>query len=89
MRISCSPDSKVAKTNAKVDDAKLASGILIDDWDALFCAVSARLSAAVDEWPSQARENQPPDCAAQVRVIVLECVEAMNLLHTMLGNERR
>lgn len=79
----------MAKTNAKVDDAKLASGILIDDWDALFCAVSARLSVAVGEWPSQARENQPNDRAAQVRLTVLECVESMNLLHTMLGNERR
>ena len=94
MQICCSPDPgavvpREAQTNAKVDVADGSSNILIDDWDALFFAIAARLSASVCEWPAQTPEPPPHDRAAQVRLTVLECVEAMNLLHTTLDSERR
>lgn len=94
MRTCCNPDPgavapRVVQTKAQADDADGSSHILIDDWDALFFAISARLSASVGEWPAQTPEPQPHDRAAQVRLTVLECVEAMNLLHTTLSSERR
>ena len=94
MRICCSPGPgavvpKEALTNAKGDVADWSSAIQIADWDALFFAIAARLSASVGEWPAQTPESQLQDRAAQVRLTVLECVEAMNLLHTTLTSERR
>ena len=41
--------SEVAQSNAKVEDINVSSDILIADWDALFRAIAARLSAFVCE----------------------------------------
>lgn len=65
------------------------SDIEIGDWDALFCAVEARLRLAVGEQPAVASE--PPrmhDTAGRLQAIVLECVEALDQLHAALTQER-
>lgn len=90
--LTCSPEpdaaiSEVAHGNAKVGDANVSSDILIEDWDVLFRAVAARLSASVCERLAQSPELHHD--LAQVRSVVLECVEAMNQLHRALTRERQ
>lgn len=55
----------------------------VEDWDALYRAVEARLRRTVDGQPGAA-----PGAGAHVRSIVLECVAALEHLHTALANER-
>lgn len=68
-----------------------ALDIAIDDWDALFRAVEDRLRLTVGE-PLANMPNKPDapahDAAAEVRTIVLECVAALEQLHTALTHER-
>lgn len=58
-----------------------ASLIAVDDWDALFRAVATRLQEAAGTQP----EHSP---AADLRPAVLECVDALQLLHAALAQER-
>lgn len=57
-----------------------------EDWDLLFNAVKARLVLAVGERAAPAGGEAS---AVSARVVVLECVEALDLLHLMLERERR
>ena len=57
-----------------------------EDWDLLFDAVKERLVLAVGERAAPAGGEAT---AAPARVVVLECVEALDLLHAMLEPERR
>lgn len=65
-----------------------ALDIAINDWDALFRAVEDRLRLTVDEPLANAPDAAAQDAAAGVRTIVLECVAALEQLHTALTHER-
>ena len=54
--------------------------VSIDDWDALLCAVMDRLRQTVGESLTQPMNGS----AVPVRASVLECVEALDQLHTTL-----
>lgn len=60
--------------------------IEIVDWDALFRAVEERLRRTVAERP--ARSGGPYDPVGRIQHIVLDCVEALDLLHAALAAER-
>ncbi len=65
-----------------------ASYITIDDWDALYHAVEARLTRTVGVRQASLPEPLRGDAAGRVQVIVLECVDAMERLHEELIRER-
>lgn len=58
------------------------------DWDAMFRAVESRLRQTVGERLAVIAESQPQDAAGRVQAVVLECVEALEQLHTALMLER-
>ena len=62
-------------------DRMPSSRIGVDDWDALFRAVATRLQEAAGTQP----EHSP---AADLQPVVLECVDALQLLHAALAQER-
>jgi len=57
-----------------------SADVAIDDWVALFCAVKDRLRQAVGESLNHSMNGS----AMQVRTDVLECVEALDQLHSTL-----
>ena len=59
-----------------------------NDWDAMFRAVESRLRQTVGERLALIAEPQPQDAAGRVQAVVLECVEALEQLHTALMQER-
>ena len=61
-----------------------------EDWDLLFCAVKDRLRLTVgaDALPASVPEQFGHARVASVRVIVLECVQALDQLHAALLGER-
>lgn len=59
-----------------------------NDWDAMFRAVESRLRQTVGERLAVMPELQPHHAAGRVQAIVLECVEALEQLHTALMLER-
>ena len=65
------------------------SGIAREDWDCLFGAVVARLSAtAMAERPGAAFAAQPQDQAGRIQTIVRDCVVALTRLHAMQPFQR-
>ena len=60
----------------------------VEDRDALYRAVEARLRRAVDSQHVVAPDAQTHEVEADVRGIVLECVAALGHLHTGLTHER-
>ena len=62
--------------------------IAVGDWDALFCAVEARLRMTVGERLATTPAPQPHDDAGRVQIVVLECVAALEQLHRALTYER-
>ena len=65
----------------------LPAAVAIGDWDDLLGAVKARLRLIVGE--VRARTIEPPvrDLVAWVQDRVLECVAALDQLHTTLAHE--
>lgn len=65
----------------------LPVGVAIGDWDDLLAAVKSRLRLIVGE--VRARTIEPPvrDSVAWVQDSVLECVAALDQLHTTLTEE--
>ena len=65
----------------------LPSAVAIVDWDDLLGAVKARLRLIVGE--VRARTIEPParDSVAWIQDSVLECVAALDQLHTTLAHE--
>ena len=65
----------------------LPAAVAIGDWDDLLGAVKARLRLIVGE--VRARTIEPPvrDLVAWVQDSVLECVAALDQLHTTLAHE--
>ncbi|MDP2369482.1 hypothetical protein [Rhodoferax sp.] len=61
-----------------------------EDWDLLFCAVldRLRLTVGADAQAASAPEQIAPVGLASVRVTVLECVQALDLLHAALLRQR-
>ena len=64
------------------------SNIAEDDWDQLFHAVEARLRNCVGKQLSKTPQLPLQDPAALVEAVVLECVAALDQLHTALKRER-
>ena len=62
--------------------------IAIEDWDAMFRAVESRLSHAVSQLFTTVSDVPAPDPLHSIRIIVLECVEALGQLHNALKHER-
>jgi hypothetical protein len=61
--------------------------IAIEDWDALMCAVKARLRLIVGDTFAAMPESQGQDLVGRIRAGVLECVEALDQLHTTQQHE--
>jgi len=59
-----------------------ATLISIDQWGTLLSAVKARLRQTVGELVGRDLDGTP----AAVRIAVLECVDALDLLHVTLGH---
>ncbi len=59
---------------------------MIEDWDDLFDAVTARLRSVIAERHATSAESPSPE-ADRIRVNVLECVEALDQLHAALKEE--
>ncbi|MEP6739588.1 MAG: GGDEF domain-containing protein [Caldimonas sp.] len=86
--------TKVARLRADAYVAALArtpsrgvpAEIAIGDWDDLFRAVTERLSLTVGELTDDP-EPKARDAAVRVRSSVLECVEALDQLHSTLARE--
>lgn len=77
-----------APLGARAVPPAVPSGIASEDWDCLFRAVVARLSAtAAAERPGAALAAQPQDPAGRIQTIVRECVVALNRLHAMQPRE--
>jgi hypothetical protein len=62
--------------------------IEIEDWDDLFRAVESRLTLTVGPRLAGTPEPLAGDRAGRIQVIVLECVSALDQLHTALTHER-
>lgn len=60
----------------------------IEDWDIMFRSIQLRLRATVGERLESAPAPQADDRAGSIQVAVLDCVAAMELLHTALTHER-
>jgi diguanylate cyclase len=67
--------------------AEVASDVAIGDWDDLLSAVKARLRLTVGALPASTPEPQAHDAAARTQASVLECVAALDQLHTTLTHE--
>lgn len=65
----------------------LTPHIAVEDWDDLLCAITARLRMTVGEPLAERPESQEPDTVSRVRACVLECVEALDQLHTAQKQE--
>ncbi|MBC7611197.1 MAG: hypothetical protein H7228_16780 [Polaromonas sp.] len=64
------------------------SDIAVDDWNELFRAVEARLKATVGITKTATADADPGDIGPRVQRVVLECVAALEKLHTALTHER-
>lgn len=62
--------------------------IAVDDWDLMFRAVEERLRTAVGGRLVATSGLQGQDAACPIQGIVLECVSALEQLHTALTQER-
>lgn len=66
-----------------------SSGISTADWDLLFGAVEARLSAIADDLLDASDGLPARDATAVAQVSMRECVAALQQLHSMLADERQ
>jgi hypothetical protein len=74
---------------AALDVPYLPTALSGAEWDVLFNAVKSRLRLAVVEGLESAGGQQVPSAAVgHAFSSVLECVEALDQLHVMLGAER-
>jgi diguanylate cyclase (GGDEF)-like protein len=63
------------------------SEVIFEDWDVLFSAVKAKFRLIVGEPIDAAREAPLDDKFARMQAGVLECVAALELMHTTIRNE--
>jgi diguanylate cyclase (GGDEF)-like protein len=94
-------EAHMARARAKVDDVGadtnvsplehpppgLPSDVAIGDWHDLLNAVKARLRLIVGEWLAATPEPHRHDTAGRFHASVLECVAALDQLHTTLTHE--
>ena len=64
-----------------------SSDVAISDWDELFSAVEARLTATVGELFAVLPGTSASVCANRIRISVLECVAALHQLHSTVTHE--
>lgn len=64
-----------------------SSDVAIEDWDVLLGAVKARLKRTVGEWRASAPQSRADDETGRAQAGVLECVSALDQLHTTLTHE--
>lgn len=64
-----------------------SSDVAISDWDELFSAVEARLTATVGELFAVLPETSASVSANRIRISVLECVAALHQLHSTVTHE--
>lgn len=76
---------QLAPARARLPDS--TSDIAIEDCELLFHAVKARLSGTVGECCIPASTLPVNDTATQIHASALECVAALDHLHTTLANE--
>ena len=83
--------SKVADTVApRSERAVIAgAGVSIADWDLLFAAVNARLSAIAGDLLDANNGLRGHESTVAAQVAMRECVEALQQLHGVLSAERR
>lgn len=67
------------------EPANLPPETTTEDWDDLFCAVRARLERTVGTLAAPTRTGE---AVVLIRSSVLECVEALGQLQSMLAHER-
>lgn len=63
--------------------------IATEDWDILFRAIEERLSAIFADKPGAPIALLMDETAARNKVVVLECISAMEQLYTALKHERQ
>jgi hypothetical protein len=69
---------------SRTQPPELAPSDFFEDWDVLFGAVKDRLNKAANTGAASTAEPLPHDAAERMRAVMLECVEALGQLHTML-----
>ncbi len=79
-------DARVAAL-ARIALPDLAFDVAMGDWDALFSAVKARLRLSVGGPPAATPGPPRQGEASKVRASVLECMTALDQLHTTLAHE--
>lgn len=67
--------------------AAVSPNVAIEDWDVLFTAVKARLWLIGQPQDAPGPESPPADALQLVRASVLECVQALDQLHTTAQDE--
>jgi len=78
----------LAQQNADTPPAGLRSGIVVEDWDTLFCAVTTRLRSLAETRATEMPGPQPHDAACGFQDCVLQCAEALDQLHAELACQR-
>ncbi len=73
---------------AQAQQAAISLDDSVHDWDMMFRAVKARLTAAVGQVLVATPGLQPQVAAVLVQTVVLECVSALSQLHASLTQER-
>lgn len=73
---------------AQAQQAAISLDDSVHDWDMMFRAVKARLTAAVGQVLVATPGLQPQVTAVLVQTVVLECVSALSQLHASLTQER-
>ena len=77
----------VANMPAWVPLPGVSADVAIRDWDDLLCAVKARLRLIAGERLGATPEARAHDTAVRVQAGVVDCVAALDQLHTTLTNE--
>ena len=79
--------ARVTRITAGLPPVIAAPTWLMTDWNGMLDAVKARLRLIVDEAPQAAGAQPQPTAAHRTRSGVLECVDALDLLHATLRRE--
>ncbi len=83
--------SSMPSANTATTQAAWLADVALDDWDALFCAVKARLTWLASDRPlhtaTERDGESAANAAAHLRAGVLECVVALDQLHNTLTHE--
>ena len=73
---------------AKKPDIASRADVAIEDWDAMFNAVKTRLTLIAEAQNPAVAERKTGDPLEHLRNGIMECVAALEQLHTMARDER-